>query len=156
MENGNFMDYTTVTTTQPQTASTAAAGGMVLILGIVYLVVLILAIVSLWRIFTKANEAGWKSIVPIYNYITLLKIVGRPWWWILGLIIPIVQLVVLVIVSLDLAKSFGKSEVFGIFGLFLFGIVGYPMLAFGSAKYVGPSGKSSAPAAPAAPAQPAA
>ncbi|NDC22242.1 signal peptidase I [bacterium] len=133
---------------------------MVMILGIVYLAVLILAIVSLWKMFSKANEAGWKSIVPIYNYITLLKIVGRPWWWIIGLIIPIVQLVVLVIISLDLAKSFGKSEVFGIFGLFLFGIVGYPMLAFGSAKYVGPGGASSTPtatpAAPSAPAAPAA
>ena len=154
------MDYTTVTTTQTQTASNAAAGGMVMILGIVYLAVLILAIVSLWKMFSKANEAGWKSIVPIYNYITLLKIVGRPWWWIIGLIIPIVQLVVLVIISLDLAKSFGKSEVFGIFGLFLFGIVGYPMLAFGSAKYVGPGGASSTPtatpAAPSAPAAPAA
>lgn len=151
------MDYTTVTTTQTQTASNAAAGGMVMILGIVYLAVLILAIVSLWKMFSKANEAGWKSIVPIYNYITLLKIVGRPWWWIIGLIIPIVQLVVLVIISLDLAKSFGKSEVFGIFGLFLFGIVGYPMLAFGDAKYVGPGGASSTPAAtPAAPSAPAA
>lgn len=140
------MDYTTTTTT----STNAAAGGSFIVMSVIYLAVLLLIIVSLWKIFTKANEAGWKSIIPIYNYITLLKIIGRPWWWIIGLLIPIVQLVVAVIIALDLAKSFGKSEVFGIFGLFLFGIVGYPMLAFGSAKYVGPSGKPSAPTAPAA------
>ena len=130
------MDYTTTTTTTTTTNS-AAAGGILAIMGIFYVAILILGIVSLWKIFSKANESGWKSIIPIYNYITLLKIIGRPWWWIIGLLLPIVQLVVLVIVALDLAKSFGKSEVFGIFGLFLFGIVGYPMLAFGSAQYVG-------------------
>lgn len=150
MENGNFMDYTTVTTTQPQTASTAAVGGILLFIGILSIAITLILTVSLWKIFSKANEAGWKAIIPIYNIVVLLKIIGRPWWWILVLPIPVLGLVLQVIVGLDLAKSFGKSEVFGIFGLCLFIYIGFPILGFGSAKYVGPSGKSSAPTAPAA------
>ena len=31
----------------------------------------LLHVVAAWRIFTKAGEAGWKSIIPIYStYIT--------------------------------------------------------------------------------------
>ena len=65
-------------------------------------------------IFTKAGEAGWKSIIPIWNLIMLLKIVGREWWWIILLLIPIVGFIVWIIVALDLAKSFGRGTGFGI------------------------------------------
>ena len=49
--------------------------------GLIGLVIFVIAIVAFWKVFTKAGEAGWKSIIPIYNIIILLKIVGRPWWW---------------------------------------------------------------------------
>ncbi len=56
---------------------------------------------------SKAGQPGWASIVPIYNYIVWCKIVGRPAWWVLLLLIcfPIVH----IILSIDLAKSFGKG-----------------------------------------------
>jgi len=34
-----------------------------------------------WRIFEKAGKPGWASLIPIYNTIILLEIVGKPWWW---------------------------------------------------------------------------
>ena len=69
----------------------------------------------------------------------MLKIVGRPDWWLLLYFIPLANIVVSIIVSIDLARSFGKSDVFGVVGLFLFSLVGYCMLAFGKDKYIGPS-----------------
>lgn len=105
---------------------------------IVYLAVVVLAIASIWTVFTKAGQPGWAAIVPIYNVIVMLKIVGRPTWWLVLMLIPFVNFVVGIVVSMDMAKSFGKSGGFGI-GLALLGIVFYPMLAFGDATYRGPA-----------------
>lgn len=115
-------------------SSSTSAG---LIIAAVYIVVILLIIVTNWKIFSKAGKPGWAAIIPIYNLVILFQIIQRPIWWILLFFVPIVNLIISVIMSLDLAKAFGKSEVFGIVGLFLFPIVGYPMLAFGSSKYVG-------------------
>ena len=49
----------------------AAIGSMLIISLIILLVVAVLQIVAMWKIFTKAGEAGWKSIIPVYNIITL-------------------------------------------------------------------------------------
>jgi hypothetical protein len=99
-----------------------------------------------WRIFTKAGRAGWKSLIPIYNAFVLLDIVGRPAWWFILTLIPVVNIIVMVVLSVDLAKSFGKGTGFGI-GLFLLGFIFGPMLAFGSAEYAGPSARASQQAA---------
>ena len=93
---------------------------------------------SLWRVFTKAGQPGWAAIIPIYNFIVLLKIVGRPLWWILLFLVPIVNIIVLFVIYIDLAKSFGKSTGFGV-GLVLLGFIFLPILAWGSATYRGPA-----------------
>jgi len=112
----------------------AAMGTGVLIF---YLVILVLMIVSMWKIFTKAGKPGWASIIPIYNLIVLLEIVGKPIWWILLLIIPLVNLVILIIVTHRLSLSFGQGVGTTIL-LIILPVIGYPMLGFGSATYVGP------------------
>jgi len=127
-------------------ATGSAGAGFIAAIIVFYLAIFLFFVICYWRIFTKAGEAGWKSIIPIYNSIILLKIIKKPWWWIFLFLIPIVNIVIAVIVALELAKVFGKSPVFGVVGLFLFSIVGYPMLAFGSATYTG--GDSAAPVAP--------
>ena len=68
----------------------------------------------------------------------MLKIVGRPGWWLLLYFIPVVNVLIAVIVSIDMAKSFGQSPLFGVFLLFLLCGVGYLILGFGSARYIGP------------------
>ena len=60
------------------------------IVWLIYLAIIVAVIAAWWMVFTKAGEAGWKSIIPIYNIIVSLKIVGREWWWVILLIIPIV------------------------------------------------------------------
>ena len=107
----------------------------------VYVAVIAASIAALWVIFTKAGEPGWASIVPIYNGIVLLKITGKPTWWIILYLIPCVSIVVSIIVMIELAKSFRKETGFGIGLALLFPIFGC-MLAFGDAKYMGPGGRS--------------
>jgi hypothetical protein len=102
------------------------------------LLVALLLIVAMWKVFTKAGQPGWASIIPIYNLYIWCKIVGRPWWWILLMLIPFVNFIICIILCIDLAKSFGKGVGFGI-GLALLGIIFFPILGFGSAQYQGPS-----------------
>lgn len=106
---------------------------------IIYLVIIVLMIASMWTIFSKAGKPGWASIVPIYNLIVLLEVVGKPWWWLLLMLIPIVNIIILIIVWHNLSLSFGKGGGFTV-GLILLGIIFLPILAFSDATYVGPSG----------------
>ena len=101
------------------------------------LLVSVFSIVCLWKVFVKAGKPGWAAIIPIYNIITELEIIGRPWWWLLLLFIPLVNIVIGIIVIFDLAKVFGKSTGFG-FGLLFLGVIFMAILAFGDANYLGP------------------
>jgi hypothetical protein len=129
------IDPTTVTT-----VSDGAAAGILAFAGIIWLVsivFLVIMIVAMWKVFVKAGKPGWASIIPIYNIIVMLEIIGRPIWWIVLFLIPLVNIVISIMVMLDMAKAFGKSVVFAIFGLILFSPIGWLMLGFGKAEYVG-------------------
>lgn len=116
--------------------ATGAAAGAVLLLTLIYLAVVVLVIASMWKVFTKAGKPGWAAIVPIYNTIVLLEIVGKPTWWIILLLIPFVNIIVLLIVINELSKSFGRG-VGTTLGLIFLGFIFWPILAFGSAQYQG-------------------
>jgi len=107
-------------------------------IGIVYLAIIVLMIIAWWKIFEKAGKPGWAAIIPIYNIIILCEIVGRPAWWVVLFLIPCVNIVAHIILSLDLAKSFGKDVGFGV-GLIILPYIFGLILGFGSATYVGPS-----------------
>jgi Family of unknown function (DUF5684) len=98
--------------------------------------VVILAIAGMWKVFTKAGEPGWASLIPIYNMIVLLRIAGKPAWWILLLLIPVVNFVIAILISIEVANNFGKGAGFGL-GLAFLGFIFYPILGFGSAQYMG-------------------
>ena len=91
-------------------------------------------IVSFWKVFVKAGQPGWGIFIPIYNVYLLLKIAGRPGWWLILYLIPFVNFVIGIIVDIDIAKNFGKDTAFGL-GLFFLGFIFFPILAFGSAEY---------------------
>ena len=118
-----------------QAASDGSAAGSAIV-GIIYLAILVLIIASLWKLFTKAGEPGWASIVPIYNTIVLLKIAGKPMWWFVLMLIPLVNFVVAILVTVSLAKAFGKGVGFAL-GLIFLPFVFMPMIAFGDAQYEG-------------------
>jgi len=104
---------------------------------LVVIIWVVIVIASMWMIFSKAGQPGWAAIVPIYNYYILLKVVGRPGWWVILLFIPIVNFVIALMVTYELAKVFGKGMGYFL-GLLFLGFIFYPMLAFGSAQYQGP------------------
>jgi Family of unknown function (DUF5684) len=114
----------------------ASSGGAAIILWLIYVAVIVFVIAGLWKTFTKAGEPGWAAIIPIYNYIVWLKIIGRPIWWIVLLFIPFVNFVVLIIMAIDLAKAFGKGTGFGL-GLVFLSFIFIPILGFGDAQYQG-------------------
>ncbi len=105
---------------------------------VLYILLGLLTIVSLWITVQKAGGPGWSQIIPIYNLIVLLQIAGKPVWWILLILfIPIVNLIFYIMMLHGISTCFGKSAVFTV-GLFFLPFVFFPILAFGEAKYTKP------------------
>lgn len=115
------------------TKETAMVNVVVLILALIVAVFYI----GFWKVFEKAGQPGWASIIPVYNTILLLRIADKPWWWIFLLMIPFLNIYFLIIISIDVAKNFGKGTGFGL-GLAFLGFIFYPILGFGSAQYISP------------------
>ena len=99
-----------------------------------WLIWLVLILVAGWKMYVKAGQQGWVSLIPIINILGLLKIVHRPWWWILLMLIPFVNFVVAIIIMLDLAKAFGHGVGMALL-LILLTPIGYLMLGFGGSQY---------------------
>lgn len=141
-----------------------AIGFFLIVLAIV-IAILVIMVISNWKILTKANEEGWKALIPFYNKWTLCEVVGLSPYWVIELlvvqalylfikqvlegnfvVISLSWLVSLnslyfnVVYSLSLAKSFGKDKSFGILTIF-FPEITLPMLAFGKSEYIGKKGE---------------
>lgn len=90
-------------------------------------------IAGFWKAFEKAGEPGWAVLVPIYNAIVFLKIAGKPAWWVILLMIPVVNFVVSIIAAIDFAKAFGKGAGYGL-GIAFLGAIFIPMLGYSDAR----------------------
>ncbi|WP_019135374.1 DUF5684 domain-containing protein [Cellulomonas massiliensis] len=122
------------TDVDPTAAAAAGTGGF--ISGVIgYLI----AAFALFGAFKKAGEPAWAAFVPVYNSIVLLKIAGKPWWWFLLALIPIVNIVVWIIVAIELSKSFGHGTGFAV-GLIFLSIIFLFVLSYDGNPYVGPGG----------------
>lgn len=75
--------------------------------------------------------------MPFHNFYIALRVVGRPGHWLVLMIVPIANIVVYVIVAMDMAKAFQRDGGFAVI-LIVLPFVGYPMLAFSNATYLGP------------------
>ncbi|MBR3316823.1 MAG: hypothetical protein IKG21_03225 [Atopobiaceae bacterium] len=64
-----------------------AFAGFALLIGLIVFAFWILTIIAHWKMFTKAGEAGWKSLIPIYSDYVLFKLVWdvQNFWIYLGL-----------------------------------------------------------------------
>ncbi len=99
-------------------------------------VICLLIVVSMWVVFEKAGNSGWKSLVPIYNAYILMKISGNPGWWVILLFIPVVGIVFNLLAMLALAGKFGRGALFGV-GLCFLPMFFLPALAFGGSQFEG-------------------
>ena len=119
-------------------ANSGDAGGVIGLIGLVLMLAFVVfMIASVWKVYTKAGQPGWTAIIPIYNTFVMLRIIGKPWWWFIGLLIPLVNFVVAILICVELAKVFGKGIGFAI-GVILLPFIFFPILAFGSATYTRP------------------
>ena len=101
---------------------------------VISIAVMIFVIAGMWKAFVKAGQPGWASIVPFYNLWILIKIAKKPGIWMLFCFIPLVGIVILILLSIEIARQFGKGTGFG-WGLALLGFIFWPILGFGDAKY---------------------
>lgn len=107
--------------------------------------ILVFSIVCNWKMFVKAEKPGWASIIPVYNMIVMLDIIGYKWYYIFFFLlggIPCVGQIALIIfmisLNIKLAKSFKQSTAFGI-GLWIINIVFVAIIAFSNEiEYDGP------------------
>lgn len=104
---------------------------------IVYLAILILEIVAVWKVFEKAGLKGWMSLIPFYSSYKEFELVYGDGWKFLLLLIPFANIFFAIKFYFDLAKVFGEGTAFG-FGLFLANAVFIPILAFCNYEYIGP------------------
>jgi hypothetical protein len=137
MPMNDYYDSTYPTTTTDGAGLALLATTTFMIMTLLAFGILVLMIVSLWKIFTKAGREGWKSIIPFYNTWVLLEIAGKPGWWLFLMFIPFVNIIIMVIMYFHLSKAFGKGLGYTIGMIFLAPIF-FPMLAFGNAKYTKP------------------
>lgn len=116
--------------------SEAQGGTAGMIFMAVWLVVCLAVLAGVWKVFTKAGQPGWGVLVPIYNAYLITRIAQRPAWWLILMFVPIVNILAAVVLSMDIAKHFGKGPGFGV-GLAFLGPIFYPILGFGGAQYGG-------------------
>jgi hypothetical protein len=99
-----------------------------------YFAIIILMIASIWIIFTKAGQPGWACIIPIYNIIVMLRVAGKPWWWIFLFLIPIANFIFMILMYHGISTNFGKGAGYTV-GIIFLPFIFLPILAFGDAKY---------------------
>jgi hypothetical protein len=103
-----------------------------------YGAIILLMIISMWIVVTKAGRPGVSQIIPIWNIIELVRIAGKPLWWVvLILLVPIANIIMLIITYHGISKAFGKDAGFTV-GLLLLPFIFWPILAFGKATYTKP------------------
>ena len=138
-----------------------------MLLGGIYLVFAfiwwLLQIIANWNIFTKAGEAGWKSIIPVYSDYISYKIAWQPsYFWlvfVLGIItsvangmadpngtittillivslIRIILAIISILYCIKLSRAFGHGIGFAI-GLMFLQPIFMLILGFGNDPYYG-------------------
>ena len=123
-----------LTLTQNQAlAAGGILGGMFATVGIITLAIAILFIIAWWKLFTKAGEPGWKSIIPIYNIYTFCKIIGIN-FWIYCLAIPIVLSILLGVTASTSLTALSNSSTFSLSAFSGLGLVSI-LLVYGYAIF---------------------
>jgi hypothetical protein len=119
-------------------AGSLVGGAIGCCFAVVYVAIIAVVVVGLWKVFVKARQPGWAALIPIFNIYILCIIAGKPAWWIVLFLIPIVNIIASIIVFLEVAKFFGKGPGFAI-GMVFFPFVFLPILGFSNATYSGPA-----------------
>ena len=117
------------------------AGGSILyfIFLIVYCVVMIalsvVLLIAMWKLFVKAGQPGWASLIPGYNFWVVCDIAfNNNIMWFIFMFIPFLNIVAMFVSMYAIAKTFNKGTGFAILSIFFY-VITIPILAFGKAEY---------------------
>lgn len=99
------------------------------------LALIVVSLIGMWKVFTKAGKPGWAAIVPFYNAYCLFEMTFGNGWLFLLCFVPCVGTVMMVILCFKLAQAFGKGIGFGL-GLLFFDFIFMMILGFGDAEYI--------------------
>ena len=80
----------------------------VLIYVIIFAVLILGIRIGLFALFKKAGKQGWEAFIPVYSDYVWLQVIGKPVWWVVLTLIPIVRTLVKVSMSIEMAKAFGQ------------------------------------------------
>lgn len=104
-----------------------------------YILIFVLGVLipfaGLYKIFEKAGHKGWEALVPIKNYLVWLKLINKPKWWIIFLLIPFINWIALLLMRAELANRFGKTSFVHHLAAWLLPFVYLPYLGFSSLKF---------------------
>lgn len=102
--------------------------------------IIILFHMGLWKLFEKAGRKGWEAIVPFYNLYVMIRLTGRPLWWLILFLIPGVNFIVWMGLVVDFAKSYAKNSFLQHVGAIAVPFLLFPLWGFDKkTKYLGQS-----------------
>lgn len=105
-----------------------------MISAIIYLAIVVLMIVGMWKVFEKAGQPGWGCLIPIYNLYLMIQIAQKPTWWIIMFFIPVVNFVFMIMLYNEISKRFGQGIGYTI-GMIFVPFIMFPLLGLGDATY---------------------
>ncbi len=109
--------------------------------GAIWIIVLlcVVMVASMWAVFKKAGKPGWGALVPIYGQMCLGEMAGLSSLIGLLVFIPYIGFVFGMWITWRIGERFGCGPLFRV-GLIFLPLLCWPILAFGSARYVGEGG----------------
>jgi len=119
-------------------------GVLILFFYILLFAAIVLVIVGQWKLFEKAGEAGWKSLIPFYNSYILFKIAWGSGIYFLLMFVPVANVIVSIMLQFKMARAYGQGDGFA-FGLLFLPYIFYLILGFGDSEYLGPDGQRAQP-----------
>jgi len=107
---------------------------------ILFVLFIILPYAGLWKMFEKAKQPGWMGIIPLVNIFIMIKLSGRPSWWMLLVFLPVINVLILIGITIDFVKSFGKFKLSEQAGAVLLPFIFlYKWGSDKETKYIGPA-----------------
>ena len=90
-----------------------------------------------WKLYVKADRKSWEAFVPIYNGIIFMKILNRPTWWVALLFLPVISLIMLMVIWVETARSYGKNTTTDtVLSLLTLGFYSYYLNYFTDVKHI--------------------
>ena len=102
-----------------------------------FLVIQLIHGLGTWKLYVKADRKAFEAFIPIFNSLILMKIINRPMWWVFLLFIPVINVIMLIIIWVETARSFGKNNYIDtILSVLTLGFYSYYLNYFTDVKHI--------------------